>query len=70
MYTQPLILPLNVEGTIYALHDEKGAIMGTGNREVCEVLVHIINNQASAWEVREAPRRTLPRSNVRAAIVI
>ena len=70
MYNEPIILPLNVDGTIYALQDEEGAIIGTGTREVCEVLVHIMNNQASSAQYREAPKKVLPRSNVRAAIVI
>ena len=70
MYTKSIILPLDVDGTIYVLQDDKGTIIGTGTREVCEVLVHIINSQASSAEHREAPPETLPRANVRAAIVI
>ena len=70
MYTQPIILPLNIDGTIFALHDREGRIIGTGTREVCEVLVHIMNSQASARVVNDTTRKTAPRSNVRAAIVI
>ena len=47
MYTQPMILPLGVDGEIYALQDDKGNIIGTGTREVCEVLLYIITKPAS-----------------------
>jgi len=70
MYSQPTIFPLNVEGTIYALQDDKGAIIGTGTREVCEFLVHIVSPQTRVPVSPEARRRTTPRANVRSAIVI
>ena len=70
MYTEPIILRFNGNSEIYAMRDEKGRIIGTGTREVCEVLVEIINRQARAPEFREVPREKIPRSNVRAAIVI
>lgn len=70
MYTAPIILPLDVNGTIYALQDEKGDMIGTGSRAVCEVLLHIITKPASE---SISGRTNLPvhrRSNVRAAIGI
>jgi hypothetical protein len=70
MFTEPLILPLNVDGTIYALKDEKGKIFGTGTREVCETLVLIFNNQTPRLLVNQLTKTTLPRGNIRAAIVI
>ena len=67
MYTKPMILPLDLEGKIYALQDEKGNTIGTGTREVCEVLMFIIT-QAPA---RASSRASGPRRpNVRAAIAI
>ncbi len=42
MYTKPMILPLDINGKIYALYDKEGKIIGTGTREVCEVLLYII----------------------------
>lgn len=69
MYAEPMILPLDVNGNIYALQDEKGNTIGTGSREVCEVLLYIIRKPASP----AVSRRTavLPqRPNVRAAIAI
>jgi hypothetical protein len=35
----PIILPLDIQGMIYALQDDKGNTIGTGTREVCEVLL-------------------------------
>ncbi len=70
MYTTPIILPLDVNGTIYALQDEKGDTIGTGTRAVCEMLLHIITKPASE---SISGRTNLPvqrRSNVRAAIGI
>jgi hypothetical protein len=47
MYAKPMILPLDGNGQIYALQDEKGNTIGTGTREVCEVLLYIITKPAS-----------------------
>jgi len=68
MYTKPMILPLDVSGKIYALQDEKGNTIGTGTREVCEVLLYIITKPPSL-----SGRTQLlisQRPNVRAAIAI
>ena len=67
MYTKPMILPLDLEGKIYALQDEQGNTIGTGTREVCEVLMYIIT-QAPARTARGA--KVSHRPNVRAAIAI
>ncbi len=68
MYTKPMILPLDLEGKIYALQDEKGNTIGTGTREVCEVLMYIITQApARAASGRANASR---RPNVRAAIAI
>jgi hypothetical protein len=69
MYAEPMILPLDANGRIYALQDEKGNTIGTGTREVCEVLLYIITKPAS----QSISGRNLPgaqRPNVRAAIAI
>lgn len=67
MYTTPMILPLESSGRIYVLQDDKGQVVGTGSREVCETLMYIIG-------ARLAPiadqAQNLNRSNVRAAITI
>jgi hypothetical protein len=67
MYTRPMILPLDSTGRIYVLEDEKGQVVGTGSREVCETLMYIIGAGLSP---STEPGQPLSRSNVRAAITI
>lgn len=70
MYTAPMILPLDSNGKIYALQDEQGNTIGTGTREVCEVLLYMITKTASR-SVSSSTSRIVPqRPNVRAAIAI
>ena len=68
MYAEPMILPLDPNGQIYALQDEKGNMIGTGTREVCEVLLYIITKPASQISGRSGAATQRP--NVRAAIAI
>jgi hypothetical protein len=71
MYAEPMILPLDANGRIYALQDEKGNMIGTGSREVCEVLLYIITKPASPSNNTGLANVSLrQRSNVRAAISI
>jgi hypothetical protein len=67
MYTRPMILPLESTGRIYVLEDEKGQVVGTGSREVCETLMYIISAGLSPASDNTQP---MTRSNVRAAITI
>jgi hypothetical protein len=69
MYTKPMILPLDLEGKIYSLQDEKGNTIGTGTREVCEVLMYIITKPL-VQTVSGASASVVRRPNVRAAIAI
>jgi hypothetical protein len=55
MYSEPIILPLNADGQLYALEDEYGRIVGTGTRETCEVLLTIIKKEV--FTVRHAQSR-------------
>ena len=67
MYTRPMILPLDSTGRIYVLEDEKGQIVATGSREVCEKMMHLISiGLATTTEQSPAASHT----NVRAAITI
>lgn len=70
MYAEKLILPLDVNGTIYAIQDEKGSIIGTGTREVCEILLYLISKPASASISGRINAPVERRTNVRAAIAI
>ena len=75
MYKHPIILPLDIEGTIYALQDEKGRTIGTGTRDVCEVLLHILRRQSTYSSpedilnrvIRENPK---PHVNIKSAVTI
>jgi hypothetical protein len=70
MYAEPMILPLDTNGRIYALQDEKGNTIGTGTREVCEVLLYIITKPASQSISGRINVPAAQRPNVRAAIAI
>lgn len=70
MYVEPTIFPLDANGRIYALQDEKGNTIGTGTREVCEVLLYIITKPASQSISGKINGPAAQRPNVRAAIAI
>lgn len=70
MYAEPMILPLDIHGKIYALQDEKGNTIGTGTREVCEVLLYIITKPASSSVSGRINAPIPQRPNLRAAIAI
>jgi hypothetical protein len=66
-----MILPLDLEGEIYALQDEQGNTIGTGTREVCEVLMYIITKApAASIQSVNARAQVSRRPNVRAALAI
>lgn len=69
MYGEPTIFPLDAGGQIYAIQDEKGNTIGTGTREVCEVLLYIITKPASQ-SISGRNNLGPHRPNVRAAIAI
>ena len=69
MYTKPMILPLDINGKIYAIQDEKGNTIGTGSRQVCEVLLYIITKPRTP-SVSGSSEMLGSQSNVRAAITI
>lgn len=70
MYAEPMILPLDSHGEIYALQDERGHTIGTGTREVCEVLLYIITKPATPSISGRINVPVQQRPNVRAAIGI
>jgi hypothetical protein len=70
MYGEQIILPLDADGNIYAIRDEKGNVIGTGTREVCEILLYIIGKPASASISGRINAPIQHRANVRAAIAI
>jgi len=70
MYGEKIILPLDADGNIYAIQDEKGNVIGTGTREVCEILLYLISKPASASISGRINTRSQHRANVRSAIAI
>jgi hypothetical protein len=67
MYTRPMILPLESSGRIYVVEDEKGQVVGTGSREVCETLMYLI---AAGLSPVADQSKSVSHNNVRAAITI
>jgi hypothetical protein len=65
-----VIIPLDADGMIYAIQDERGNIIGTGTREVCEVLLYIIGKSASTSTSGRVNAPIEHRSNVRAAMAM
>jgi len=71
MPSKAMILPLDTQGRIYALQDEQGNTIGTGTREVCEVLMYVINKASrDANSAGNEAVHVSRRLNVRAAIAI
>jgi hypothetical protein len=70
MSGEEMIRPLDAARTIYAIHDAKGNVIGTGTREVCEILLYIISKPASPSISGRINVPTERRSNVRSAITI
>ena len=71
MHSKPMILPLDIQGKIYALQDEQGNTIGTGTREVCEVLMYIITKASARGNSSDHERvHVTRRLNVREAITI
>jgi len=69
MQGEPSIQALSVDANIYALCDERGNTLGTGTREVCEVLLYIMT-KARANPMKLPAGSVTLRSNVRSAIPI
>jgi hypothetical protein len=65
MQLQLTIRPLSVHENIYALCDEQGKTIGTGTREVCEVLLYIITKSSDLRHPRTRAMEVPPRSKVR-----
>lgn len=70
MFREKTILPLDANSNIYAIQDEVGRVIGTGTREVCELLLYIITKPASASISGRINTPIQHRANVRAAIAI
>jgi hypothetical protein len=66
MYEEPKIIPLDSHGTLFAIRDEKGKIVGSGTKEVCEVMIFIMRKLRATNALSERIRVTETlRPNVR-----
>jgi hypothetical protein len=70
MYAEPMILPLDINGRVYALQDEHGKTIGTGTREVCEVLLFMIRKSSLPGASARSDAGHPQRPNVRSAVGI
>lgn len=70
MYGEKIILPLDADGNIYAIQDEKGNVIGTGTREVCEILLYLISKPVTSSISGRINRPIQHRANLRSAIAI
>lgn len=74
MCTIPMMFPMDSHGKIYVLQDEKGNTIGTGTRQVCEMLLSIITKpRTSSTSTSSSNRAEILDSrkpNVHAAITI
>jgi len=60
---------LDSQGEIYATIDERGSIIGTGSKEVCEFLVLLANRDFQPMTKGSSPHQT-SRATIRSAIEI
>jgi len=65
-----MMFPLNPEGTLYSIRDEKGFTVGTGTREICEMLLVMMDKRSFRSAPSTKTPTTAPHFNVKAAIVI
>ena len=68
MTTAPRIAPLSLPRDIYGLWDERNRLIGTGTKEVCEVLLYLITLSDNSFP--KLPEMTPRQMNVKAAISI
>ena len=69
MYSTPMMFPLDLDGKLHQIQDENGKTIGTGSRQVCEVLLHLIAKPISPPEA-SGFHIPPPHPNVRSAIAV
>ena len=71
METGLTVALLDYEKNVYSLRDEKGNIVGSGSREVCEVLLYVLRRCAERRLPESFPAElTTVHSNIHSAITI
>ena len=64
------IIPLNDLKEFYAIHDAEGKTVGSGSRETCELLVHILSKDSRVRESINSRPSLTRNDNIRAAILM
>jgi hypothetical protein len=62
MYSRPMIFPLDPDGVLYSLQDEKGDQIGVGSREVCQTLMLLITSSPLMSKRPPQPTAAAPPS--------
>jgi len=70
MSSEARVFALSADANIYVVVDEKGNSLGTGTREVCEVLAQIASGKDAPNSTRYPVRTRITAGNVRSAITI
>jgi len=70
MYTTPMMFPLDLDGKLHSIQDEHGNTIGTGTREVCELLLHLIDKGRHGAIHTSTLQMPPQRPNVRSAVAI
>ena len=71
MSDQAKVLALSVEANIYEVIDHRGKSLGTGTKEVCEILARIASFQHLPSDVSPPqPRLSGTSATIRSAIII
>lgn len=70
MRTAPKIAPLHLSRDIYGIWDERNKLIGTGTKEVCEVLLYLITQHDNAPSIPKLPELPPRQMNVKSAISI
>ncbi len=51
-----MVFPLNADGTLYYIQDERGNCIGTGTRDVCHTILQIMIHSTLTARATPAPR--------------
>lgn len=69
MNSKAKVVALSEDANIYLVVDEGGRTIGTGSREVCEVLAKLSSRSNASTSTRTFPT-TMERENIRSAIKV
>ena len=70
MNSKATVVAVNEDANIYVVVDERGQTIGSGSRDVCELLAKMASSPTTATNGRTFPRTSLDRENIRSAIKV